>query len=225
MRTSDNIEALAKALSSAQGEITNPAKDQTNPHFRSRYADLAGGLVTIRPTLAKHGLSVVQMTNLDGDMVTLHTRLLHSSGQWVESTYPVCRTTDHQKMGSALTYSRRYTLFALVGVAADDDDDDGNTAATGRGRVPVNGGGAVVQDKASPATGRVSSASIKRDRPDLWPALERKVRDCPTIDDLTAIWEETQEESDRWPRSWQDARWELFETRTEELKSTAQAAE
>jgi len=228
MNTSDSIEHIAKALSAAQGEITNPAKDQTNPHFRSRYADLAGGLVTIRPTLAKHGLSVVQMTHLDGDMVTLHTRLLHSSGQWIESTYPVCRTTDHQKMGSALTYSRRYTLFALVGVAADDDDDDGNTAATGRGR-PVSSGEKAPAPAPAPrdptpyAEPRKSSASVKRE--DVWPALEKTVREATTTGELTAIWNERAAEFATWPKAWQEQVDELFLNRADDLAGRVEAAE
>lgn len=130
MNTSQEINELAKALAAAQAEIRNPQKEALNPHFKSRYTDLAGGLDAVRPVLAKHGLAIVQSTDMEGDMMMLTTRLLHSSGQWIESVYPVARfPAQHQQIGSALTYSRRYSLFALAGVAGTDDDDDGNDAS------------------------------------------------------------------------------------------------
>lgn len=209
MNTSDAIDAIAAALAKAQGEIQNPTKNKTNPHFRSSYADLAGGLDTIRPTLAKHGLSVVQMTHLDGDMVTLHTRVLHTSGQWLESVYPVCRTTKHQEMGSALTYARRYALFAMIGVAGEEDDDDGNTAATARGKAP-----------AAPAATK-SSYAVKKDTPNAWGDMEKAARACTSIDALTTLWDETDEEAKMWPQAWQRERWQLFEDCTKDLQQEA----
>lgn len=130
MNTSEAINELAAALAKAQGEIQNPAKNHTNPHYRTRYADLTDGLDVIRPTLSRHGLAFVQATEVDGDMLMLRTRLLHTSGQFIDAVYPVCRVGKHQEMGSALTYAKRYCLFSLVGVAGDDDDD-GNTAGNG----------------------------------------------------------------------------------------------
>ena len=130
MNTSSEINELATALAAAQAEIKNPAKESINPHFKSRYTDLAGGLDCVRPVLAKHGLSIVQSTGMDGEMMLLTTRLLHKSGQWIESVYPVARfPAQHQQIGSALSYSRRYSLFALAGIAGSDDDDDGNDAS------------------------------------------------------------------------------------------------
>lgn len=130
MNTSDDIGALASALAKAQGEIQNPHKDAVNSHFRSRYADLSGGLEAIRPALAKHELAFVQTTARNGDDLALITRLMHASGQWIESTYPVCKIGPRQiEMGSALTFARRYALFALVGIAGSDDEaTDGMTA-------------------------------------------------------------------------------------------------
>ncbi len=138
MNTSEQITELAKALAAAQAEIRNPKKDAVNPHFKSNYTDLAGGLDCVRPVLAQHGLSIIQSTGMDGDMMMLTTRLLHSSGQWIESVYPVAKfPAPHQQVGSALTYSRRYSLFAMVGVAGTDDDDDGNAANTVKTPAPV----------------------------------------------------------------------------------------
>jgi hypothetical protein len=128
MKTSENIDAISAALAKAQGEIQNPVKNRENPHFRSSYADLAGGLDTIRPALSKHGISFVQMTSIDGDMIVLHTRLMHA-GQWLEGLYPVGKVSKPQEMMSALTYAKRAGLFAAAGVAGEDDDDDGGNSA------------------------------------------------------------------------------------------------
>jgi hypothetical protein len=205
MQTSEQINELAAALAKAQGEIQNPEKTQTNPHFKSKYADLAGGLDTIRPTLARHGLSVVQMTRADGDMVFLHSRLLHASGQWMEATYPVCRMGKHQEMGSALTYARRYALFALVGVAGDEDDD-GNAAATARGR-PVT----AVSVPAKPAN------AIKKERPGEWAEIETAVRSCQTTEDLRDLWEVWEPRTRDYPPAWRDQLDELWITQADAI--------
>lgn len=119
---------LAEALAAAQLEITDPAKDAVNPHFRSRYADLATVLKTVRPVLARHGIAFTQTTQiLDGALV-LVTRL-HWRDEELCGYYPIQpMKADPQGYGSALTYARRYTIQAIVGVAADDDDD-GNAAS------------------------------------------------------------------------------------------------
>lgn len=128
MLTSDTINEIAAALAKAQGDIANPAKEAENPHFRSRYADLAAGLNAVKSALSANAIAVVQSTYMADDLLMLNTRLVHASGQWFSSDYPVCRfPAKHQEAGSALTYSRRYALFALVGIAGDDDD--GNEAS------------------------------------------------------------------------------------------------
>jgi hypothetical protein len=119
---------IADALSAAQLEIADPPKDSVNPHFKSRYADLATVLKTVRPVLARHGIAVVQTTDIQDGVTVLRTRLLWRDEEII-STYPVTPTqATPQGLGSALTYARRYALQAIVGVAADDDDD-GNAAS------------------------------------------------------------------------------------------------
>ena len=135
MNTSTEINEIAKALAAAQGEIKNPKKGSENPHFKSRYADLADGLEAVRVALSDNRLSIVQSTEIVGDVLVLETRLVHASGQWFASFWPVCRfPSTPQQMGSALTYARRYALFALVGIAGDDDD--GNAASTAQTPAP-----------------------------------------------------------------------------------------
>jgi hypothetical protein len=128
--SSYELDALAKSLAAFQSKFKNPPKNKTNPFFNSTYVDLADALDLIRKGLSEEGVSFIQLTSAGEDRVVLHTRLLHVSGQWIEGTYPVTKLAKAQEMGSALTYARRYALFALVGIAGEDDDD-GNAATHG----------------------------------------------------------------------------------------------
>jgi hypothetical protein len=119
MTTSEQLNEIAAALAKAQGAMKNAALTKVNPHFRSKYADLAGIRDTVIPALTANGIAVVQ--TLDADAVL--TRLMHASGQWIESRCPIPAQADMQKMGSAITYARRYSLSAICGIAADEDDD------------------------------------------------------------------------------------------------------
>lgn len=127
MKTSESIKDLATAMAAAQGVLTNPPKNKTNPHFKSSYVDLSDGLEVIRKCFSKHGLAFIQGTSIVDGMIVLNTRITHLSGQWIESEYPVGGLGKPQEMGSGMTYARRYALFSMVGVAGEDDDD-GNAA-------------------------------------------------------------------------------------------------
>lgn len=142
--------ALAKALAKAQAVMESAKKTSTNPFLSKenskagRYADLASVWDACREPLTSNGLAVVQLvTSADKTSVTVETRLLHEGGESISSTLtmPVEKATA-QGVGSAITYARRYSLSALVGVAPDDDD--GN-AASGRdfGPPPLQGRGLV----------------------------------------------------------------------------------
>jgi hypothetical protein len=126
MSQSEQINELAAALAKAQGAMSNAAKNRVNPHFKSNYADLASVLDAIREPLAANGLSFTQMMGFSEGNFILRTMLLHSSGQYIATEYPLPASGRAQEMGAAQTYARRYSLAALVGVA--QDDDDGNTA-------------------------------------------------------------------------------------------------
>ena len=119
MKTSEQISELAAALAKAQGMMENAVMNRVNPHFKSKYADLAAIFDAARKPLSTNGLAIVQTI---GDGV-LHTRLLHTSGQWIASEHPLPMSGKPQEIGSALTYARRYSLSALIGIAADEDDD------------------------------------------------------------------------------------------------------
>lgn len=123
MKTSDQTDKIDAALAKAQAELENPTKDAVNPHFRSKYATLDAGLNIVRGVLSKHGISVTQPTSFADGYLILYTRLAYQ-GQWIQSEYPVCQfPVKQQEMGSGLTYSRRYSLFSMVGIAGEEDDD------------------------------------------------------------------------------------------------------
>lgn len=127
METSENINEIATALAKAQGQIEAALKDKTNPHLRSKYADLASVWDACRHQLSSNGIAIVQAPETTEKGVSIETLLCHSSGQWVKSScfIPVDKYTA-QGFGSAITYARRYSLAAFVGVAPDDDDGNGS---------------------------------------------------------------------------------------------------
>lgn len=127
---------LFAALAAAQGEIENAAKSSSNPHFKSKYADLAEVLNTVRPVFAKNGLSLLQSTGFDGSLVSVTTLLAHKAGGYITAIAScVPAKTDAQGVGAATTYLRRYSAAAVAGIA--QEDDDGNAAAHNREPAPI----------------------------------------------------------------------------------------
>jgi hypothetical protein len=127
---SDSINELATALAKAQAEIKNATQNKMNPHFRSKYADLANIREAITPYLAKQGLSISQISHIregvDGmpAYVIWRTILMHTSGQYITSEWPIPYRPDKpQAMGSDSTYARRYGLSGVTGIASEEDDD------------------------------------------------------------------------------------------------------
>jgi hypothetical protein len=125
---SESIGKLAEALSAAQGAMEHAKKDSENPFFKSKYADLAEVWNTCKPVLSKNKLAVIQTTSGTADNVTIITTLAHASGEWIRGKLTLKPVkADPQGVGSAITYGRRYSLAAIVGVS--QDDDDGNAAS------------------------------------------------------------------------------------------------
>ena len=124
MRTSEQIDHVVKALSMAQGAMREAKKDSENPHFRSKYADLASVWEACREQLAKNALAVIQSAGTTEDgRLRVSTMLAHASGQWMADDLVVPVKGDGpQALGAAITYGRRYSLAAMVGVSPADDD-------------------------------------------------------------------------------------------------------
>lgn len=123
MKQSEQIDSLATALCAAQAEMGGAVKDSSNPFFKSKYADLGSVVKAIKEPFTKHGLSYVQFPHSDERGIGVVTRLLHTSGQWLESafTLPMVKL-DPQAAGAAITYARRYALQAMAGIPTADDD-------------------------------------------------------------------------------------------------------
>lgn len=126
-----DTDLINTSLAKAQGEFPELGPNRENPHWKSLYTDLHGILVFIRPVLSKHGLAITQQTQIDSAGVTmLHTRLRHTSGQWIECRLRVIPVrNDPQAFGAALTYQKRYALMSLLGITVGHDplDDDAET--------------------------------------------------------------------------------------------------
>ena len=138
LSASASIDALAEALAQAQLELVNPEKglsawlripgDDNSPPRPFRYASLSSGLEIARKILGRFGIALIQTTAIDGErgLLSLQTTLAHASGQWIASEWPVCSLAEisaPHRVGAAMTYARRYALFAMVGIAGDDDLD------------------------------------------------------------------------------------------------------
>jgi ERF superfamily len=144
-RSSESVGALAAALAKAQAEIANPEKSLTativSPFPREgsrtfRYAPLSSGLDLVRKCLGQHEIATIQATAIDQEtsLIRLTTTLVHASGEWVSSDWPVCpvsETAAPHRLGAALTYARRYALFTLVGIAGEDDIDAPDLSVAG----------------------------------------------------------------------------------------------
>ena len=135
-RSSESVAAIATALAKAQTELSNPEKAMVGTVYSNRsdspqsfrYASLSSGLDIIRKTLGGQQIAIAQTTDIDraNGMVNLTTVLLHTSGEWISSDWPVCQISEisaPRRMGAALTYARRYALFTMVGIAGEDDLD------------------------------------------------------------------------------------------------------
>jgi hypothetical protein len=171
--SSPSIGAIAAALAKAQVELVNPEKSLTGTISAGehagertfRYAPLSSGLDIIRKSLGRHEIAAVQTTSIDVEagLIRLTTLLAHSSGEWISSEFPVCpvaETSTPHRLGAALTYARRFALFALVGIAGEDDTDAPDLAPTeqGRSRAP-DGETSSVDTAASHLSSRGSRAT------------------------------------------------------------------
>jgi hypothetical protein len=178
-RSSPSIGALAAALAKAQAEIANPEKSLTasivSPFPREgtrtfRYASLSSGLDLVRKCLGQHEIATIQTTMIDRDsgLIKLTTTLVHATGEWVSSEWPVSPITETaapHRLGAALTYARRYALFTLVGIAGEDDLDapdlpTGNAVATEQ----TSGTTAAEPTNSAEATGNVERPTQRRTR-------------------------------------------------------------
>lgn len=167
-------ENIYSALAAAQAAFRTVVKNKVNPAFHSKYADLQAILDACRPALNAHGLFLTQKVDAEGSTIKVETIITHASGESLSSgvlamTVPASKNAV-QAAGSTLTYARRYSLAAFLGVAADDDDD-GNAAGGGNGKPSQTPPFVLTQDmveaaKAAAAEGVEAYKTYFRARPE-----------------------------------------------------------
>lgn len=144
------MKELATALVKACAEIGGAIKGKTNPHFKSKYADLSSVVDAVKPALAKHGLFFFQRFGERDNGVAVETVIVHESGEQLETgfVYVPASKQDAQGYGSAITYARRYSLQTALGVPSEDDDGNAASDASKRFPTPVESASVPVSDQA-----------------------------------------------------------------------------
>lgn len=177
MDTSPSIGELAKALAKAQGCMKAAQKTKSNPFFKSKYADLEATWDACRDALSKNGLSIVQMPFDNEGRIGVETMLLHESGEWIKGNLAVrmAKDNDPQNAGSIMSYLRRYSLQAAVGIATEDDDGNAAPVQDDRPAVPLD------------------------------PAILASLAETQTLDELKAAWNKIPVGNRHWYTATKDA--------------------
>jgi hypothetical protein len=212
---------LAEALAKAQANMQNAPLNKTNPHFKSKYADLAAIRDAVTPALSANGLAITQTPTFRDGAFVLVTTLRHTGGETVESIYPLA-VDKPQVMGSALTYARRYSLAAMCGIAAEEDDD-ANAAQTGTAK-PIAGTKSCAPDQRVMAPEEESEALAKAQE---W--ADGLVEKIQALDDeaaLDALWQKSEAGLKRLHKRLPDAYQEIMtaEQRTRDRIYTRRSA-
>jgi hypothetical protein len=120
------MKAIASALVKAQREFGPALKSSTNPHFRSKYADLSACIEAVIDALNNNGIYLMQLTEEHAGGVKVSTVFIHESGEQLSGggLFMPATKQDAQGFGSALSYARRYSLMAACGIAPEDDDNN-----------------------------------------------------------------------------------------------------
>jgi hypothetical protein len=184
-RSSESIAAIATALAKAQTELSNPEKAMIGTLYNGRsdtpqsfrYASLSSGLDIVRKTLGGQQIAIAQTTDIDraSGTVNLTTILLHTSGEWISSDWPVCQlseTSAPRRMGAALTYARRYALFTMVGIAGEDDLDAPPDVTSDRTEVQHTVE-VVLASSPRPAPAPISASPFRNGNPRISPVGEK----------------------------------------------------
>ena len=151
MRQSDSITKLLESLVKAQAEFPTLPKDKDGYNYK--YSDLDTVISTLRPILAKHNIGFVQtLTTLESGKWAITTRLFNNAGEWLEDTSPLpdvslAKGNAAQNIGAAITYMKRYTLCAFLGVSSDEDPD-----GKPEGNPDINARKTQTENKAQPQT-------------------------------------------------------------------------
>lgn len=116
---------INEALAIAQADIKSAKFNKVNPHFKNKYADLSAMREAYQAALSKNGLSIVQVMEEKPDGMLLITKILHKSGESIESRFPIkiASNATMQQIGSMITYARRYSISSILAFSAEEEDD------------------------------------------------------------------------------------------------------
>lgn len=183
---SDEIKDISSALSAFQGSLEQPklekevkVRTKNGGEYKFKYADLSACVKAAAPALKEHGLSVSQIIN-DGKLITL---LTHVSGQWFKSELLLpTQSTDYQAFGSAITYLKRYSYCAILGIVADTDDD-ANMACGNEAEMKDRGANATSQlaftgTQLQQAIAEMNAVTDEQGFQQVW---AKWAKDCPAI--------------------------------------------
>lgn len=195
--------AIAKALAAFHAELPDVSKGSTNPHFGSKYADLADIVKVVLPALARQGLAWIAAPRITEDGFVLAYELRHESGERIKGTWPLPDPTKAtpQVLGSALTYAKRYTLSAVTGIAPDEDDDGNHASSDSAARAVANR--RAPRAKPADAAERVSRAAAA-------------IMATTTHAELAKVWDDI-------ARSGLDGRTELIDAKAAKVKALGPA--
>lgn len=176
---------LCAALVEAQKEMKNAPLNKVNPHFKSKYADLASIRDAVIPVLSKHGIALVQEIQVRDYGPVVVTKLLKGTDAIVsECPVMVAEKCKPQEFGSALTYARRYGMAAICGIAADEDDDANAAQGADETQRPTK----VAAPKGTSPDLINNDGTLKvTELKDRLKILGRDVMACSDADELTAL--------------------------------------
>lgn len=203
----DARKAFYAALAKAQGKIEGALKDKSNPHFRSKYADLGAVWDACRQALSENGIGVLQFPDVvegeRGLRVVVETTLTHESGYERSFRLPMpVSKPDAQGIGSAITYARRYALMAAVGIAPEDDDV--NAAAD---KKPANSG-----------NGASKNAAARK----LYTELQQDIDSADSMESLQTFRAHRLNEIQALPEDWREELKGRYISRLNEFEATIQ---
>lgn len=130
MKTSEQLDKVLPAIMAVKTKLQAVTKSANNPFFKSKYADLNTYLDEVEPLLEANELVLLQPVTVIETANIVSSIIMHKSGQFISSEMSVVNAPDMQKLGSAITYARRYTLGALLSMKAEDDDGNGAVGKT-----------------------------------------------------------------------------------------------
>lgn len=179
-KAAPKVRSIAAALAAAQMTMGKAIKDSSNPHFRSKYADLGSVMDACMPAMNAQGIAVIQPTGEDEAGRYVETILIHGeSGETLKCRVPlIVAKNDMQGYGSAVTYARRYGLMTMAGVAPEDDD--GNAAAKAAPKRQEQPQGPTAQDFAQ-AREYLADATDLDDLKSRWGKLPKPIAGDATV--------------------------------------------